>query len=61
MTAAKMVKQYGLKSMKEFSQLSAVPISTLNNWYGVKQQQFKVLLLGAYLLKHPKLKDYFDE
>jgi hypothetical protein len=51
MSASKKAKQSGLASLKEMSELTKVPITTLNDWRKTKPITFDVLLVGAVEIK----------
>ena len=47
MSASKKAKQGGLSSLKEMSELVAVPVTTLNDWVKTRPVTFDALVLGA--------------
>jgi hypothetical protein len=47
MSASKKAKDGGLKSLKEMSELTAVPVTTLTDWEKTKPVTFDVLVIGA--------------
>ena len=49
MTASEAVKQAGLKSLAELSEISGVSFQTLNNWFNSKPRLFELVLKGAVL------------
>jgi hypothetical protein len=47
MSASQKAKDGGLKSLKEMSELTSVPVTTLTDWEKTKPITFDVLILGA--------------
>ena len=47
MSASKKAKQKGLASLKEMSELVAVPVTTLTDWEKTRPITFDVLIVGA--------------
>ena len=47
MSASKKAKQGGLASLKEMSELTGVPVTTLTDWKKTKPVTFDVLVIGA--------------
>lgn len=47
MSASKKAKQGGLVSLKEMSEITGVPVNTLNDWEKTKVITFDVLVIGA--------------
>ena len=45
------VKEFGLDSVKQLSEITEQSPQTLKNWYLYKQKLFKVVLAGARALK----------
>ena len=59
-TASQVPKGYGLKSLKEVSQLTGQSTETLNNWYNKKNDLYKVVILGCVTLKQIREKQNGD-
>ncbi len=47
MKCSEQVKAAGLKSLRQFSEITGVPESTLKVWHKTKPKLFKILLKGA--------------
>ena len=47
MTPAQQAKDLGLKSLKQVSELSDTPLSTLHDWARTRPKLFHVILLGC--------------
>ena len=46
MTAAKLAKQYGCKSLSEVSRQSGISLQTLYSWHDKRPEAFRLLCLG---------------
>ena len=51
MTPSQQAKAAGLKSLAELSQISTIPVRTLNHWHEHKTVAFAVMLAGAVAIK----------
>lgn len=49
--ASDVAKHYGFKSLVEVSEISGIPLQTLNSWFKNKRKQFEVAILGTLQLK----------
>lgn len=47
LTPAQKAKDLGLKSLKQVSELSNTPLSTLHDWAKTRPKLFEVILLGC--------------
>jgi len=47
MKCSEQVKLAGLKSLRQFSEITEVPESTLKVWHKTKKKLFEILLKGA--------------
>lgn len=51
MTPSKQAKQAGLKSLAELSEISHVPVRTLQDWFNNYPKRFNFVCSGAALIK----------
>lgn len=51
-TCGKFVKRAGFKSTEELSEITKVPRSTLEDWYKKKKHLFKIIVIGASVMKN---------
>lgn len=51
MTPSKQAKQAGLTSLAELSEISHVPIRTLQDWFHNYPKRFNFVCIGAALVK----------
>ena len=51
MKLSQYVRDYGLDSLKELSDLSGVSVRTLHNWYAERRKLFDLLLFAAWINK----------
>ncbi len=51
MTPSKQAKQAGLNSLAELSEISHVPVRTLQDWFNNYPQRFNFVCIGAALVK----------
>ena len=51
MTPSKQAKQAGLTSLAELSEISHVPVRTLQDWFNNYPQRFNFVCNGAALIK----------
>lgn len=51
MTPSKQAKQAGLTSLAELSEISHVPVRTLQDWFNNYPQRFTFVCMGAALIK----------
>jgi len=49
MKCSEQVKLAGLKSLRQFSEITSVPVTTLQDWHRNKEKLFKMLLDSASL------------
>ena len=49
MKCSEQVKLEGLKSLRQFSEITGVPVTTLQDWHRNKKKLFKMLLDSASL------------
>jgi len=49
MKCSEQVKNAGLKSLRQFSEITGVPVTTLQDWHRNKEKLFKMLLDSASL------------
>jgi len=47
MKCSEQVKLAGLKSLRQFSEITGVAVTTLRDWHRDKQRLFEVVLIGA--------------
>ena len=47
MSPSQTAKAYGLKSLKQVSEISGVGMATLNNWHREKEKLFHIVLVGC--------------
>jgi hypothetical protein len=57
MTASRLAKAAGLKSLKYVSEQTGVSVQTLNNWHKNKPALFTIVLIGSYFAEKPLVKD----
>jgi hypothetical protein len=55
MSCSKYVKSVGVKSLKHFSDVTGVPVTTLRDWYISKNKLFNLLILGVHSVEAPTI------
>ena len=50
MTPSKQAKDAGLKSLKQVSEMTGKPVTTLHNWHKDSPQLFRIVLIGCAAL-----------
>jgi hypothetical protein len=51
MTLSKLLRRAGLESLAELSEISGVPVRTLQDWHKSKPKLIKVVLIGCKSIK----------
>lgn len=46
-SASKKAKEGGLASLREMSEITGVPVTTLNDWSKTRQKTFNILIFGS--------------
>jgi hypothetical protein len=54
MTLSKLLRQAGLESLAELSEISGVPVRTLQDWHKTKPKLIEVILIGCKSTKESK-------